>query len=383
MELDIYQQIFDLIKRAGKILIVLPQALTADSLASGAALFHFLKKLQKDAEFASSGVLPANMAFLPDVESLESDLPGGNSLVVSLNTRTKKLAELSYQTKDDVVNIFLKSKSEPFDPEDVSFAQEKFPVDLIFTLGCASLANCGVLFERHTDLFYETPKVNIDNKAANELFGAVNLVDITATSIAEILALLFEKYEDQLVDEDIATQLLAGIIATTHSFQHPHTTPRSFLKASDLVALGGRQQEIVKNIFKTKPLALLKLWGRALARMVSLEDRGVIYSVLSLADFQKAEAGISELYPVLREFSDNVSDYRLIALVAEAEAGKAEIMLAINNTLDYKNLLQNLGSQAALAPAMGNFKVVQISLTELNSLSEAEQKFLELVKSLS
>src|SRR6202042_3084276 len=129
--------------------------------------------------------------------------------------------------------------------------------DLIIVLEAGSLENLGKIYEQHTDVFFETPKINIDNKANNEYFGAINLVDVTATSVAEILAELLQKYEDQLIDEDVATCLLAGIISKTHSFQHVLTTPKAFLKASELVALGGRQQEVVKHIYKTKSLPLL------------------------------------------------------------------------------------------------------------------------------
>lgn len=381
MELDIYQQIFDQIKRAGKILIALPETLSPDAVASGAAIFHFLRKLQKDADVASSGRVPDALRFLPDLQNLQTGISLGSSLVVALNTGAKKLAELSYQTNEDSVNIFLKSKTEPFVPEDISFSQERFPVDLMIILGCSGLPALGRLFEDNPDLFYETPKINIDNKAANELFGAVNLVDVTATSVAEILSLLFEKYEQQLIDEDMATQLLTGIIANTHSFQHPHTTPRSFLKAGDLVALGGRQQEIIKNIFKTKPLALLKLWGRALARMRTVEDRGVIYSALAASDLQKAGAGISDLYPALREMVDSISAYRLVAILAQPESSGVKMLVAAHLTVDSAVLFRQLGEEAVVLPALGNFKVFEITLPGLD-VYEAERKLQDAAKSL-
>ena len=149
------------------------------------------------------------------------------------------------------------------------------------------MEDLGSLNEHNADLFFETPKINVDNKAENEYFGAINLVDVTATSVAEILAGLLQEYEAQLLDEDILLPcLLTGIISKTQSFQHVQTTPRAFLKASELVALeGGRQQEIIKNIYKTKPLSLLKLWGRALARMKIQEDIKAIHSVPTGVDF--------------------------------------------------------------------------------------------------
>ena len=121
-------------------------------------------------------------------------------------------------------------------------------MDLIIALEAHSLEDLGGLYEHNADLFFETPKINIDNNPENEYFGAVNLVDVTATSVAEILTGLLQEYEAQLLDEDIATCLLTGIISKTQSFQDVQTTPRAFLKASELVSLGGRQQDYKKYL---------------------------------------------------------------------------------------------------------------------------------------
>jgi phosphoesterase RecJ-like protein len=374
METEEHQQIIEQLKKAGKILIALPEQLTADSLASGLALFLFLTKLSKEVELACSGAVPENLKFLPGLNRLMPDIASGQSLVVALDTSTKKLAELSYQTQEDKVSIFLKSKGEPFSSQDVSFIEEKFPLDLIVTLDCASLSFLGRLFEQHADLFYETPKINIDNKAANELFGAINLVDMTASSVAEILSGLLSGFEAQLIDEDIATCLLTGIIAKTNSFQHAQTTPQAFLKASELVARGARQQEVIKNIFKTKPLTLLKLWGRALARLKTMDDEAAIYSVLSAIDFEKSGATLEELHPTLREFVNNVSNFRLIALVAESAPGDAHLLIALHPALHAQDLLLQLGDSGKLHDLpLGTYQVLEFYFPKTN-ITQAEHQ---------
>lgn len=383
MELTSEQQIFEFIKKSGKILIALPQNLTADSLASGLALRLFLARLQKDVTVVSAGKLPENLKFLPGADLVQNQVEAGKSLTMIVDTANKKMDEVSYQAGPDKVHIYIKSKGEPFAPEDVSFAQEKFPVDLIMILGAKSLEDLGKLQELRADLFFETPKINIDNSPQNEYFGQVNLVDVTAASVAEILAQTLQKYEEQLVDEDIATCLLAGIIAQTHSFQHAQTTPKTFLKASELVSLGGRQQEIIKNIFKTKSLSLLRLWGRALARMKTLEDKGVIYSLLNFTDFEKAEAGADELLPTLSELAANLSGYKVVGLLAEPAKDLVQLLAAVHEQLPAGQFLQRIdGSEAKiLDTTLGNFVVIQAIFPEI-SLEEAENKFLYAVKNL-
>jgi len=47
------------------------------------------------------------------------------------------------------------------------------------------------------------------------------LVELTATSVAEILAGLLEQFEAALLDEDIATALLTGIMGDERATAYP------------------------------------------------------------------------------------------------------------------------------------------------------------------
>ncbi len=373
MEQDINKQIFEQFKKAGKILIVLPENLSTDALSSALALRLFLLKQQKEVTVACSGLIPPQLKFLPGVDMVENHLAQGKSLVVSINTAEKKLEEISYQKTPNSVQIYLKSQTDEFDEKDVNFSKEAAPLDLIIALAGKSLESFGKIFEQATDRFFETPKINIDSQASNEYYGAINLVDITATSVSEILADLFQKYEEQLIDEDIATCLLSGIIEKTASFQHVQTTPRAFLKASELVALGGRQQEVVKNIFKTKSLPLLKLWGRALARIKSVENLPAVYAPLSLMDFEKAVAGTAEVLPVLRELIDNLSDNKIFALVYELPNNQVGLQIAVHEQVKVEKLLSSLPG-SVLSASLGDLKLVECVLTE-KTLEDAEKLF--------
>lgn len=367
MELTPTQQIFEQIKKSQKILVALPENLTTDTLASGIALWLFLNKLKKDVIIASSGQAPENLKFLPDVSALQKQLKSGNSFVVSLDTTDKKLDEVSYHVDEaqNKVRIYLKSKTAEFTQENISFSVEKFPLDLIIVIGAESMEALGKLYEQSADLFFETPKINLDNKAENEYFGQINFIDVTATSVAETLAELLQKYEEQLVDEDIATCLLAGIIEKTGSFQHVHTTPRSFIKASELVALGARQQEVIKHIYKTKSLSMLKLWGRALARMKINDQTKTIYSVLNQSDFERAGSSEKDLLPTLAEFIDNLSDYKIIAIIAEEKIGKTKFLAAVHQHLKPQDLAVKFEAKI-LETSLGNYKIISKDFTDQN-----------------
>ena len=167
MEKSLEQQIFEQIKKAGKILIALPQTLTADSLASGLALKLFLEKLQKDVELVSSGRPDEHLKFMPGIAALKSKPQAGKSLVVVLDTSVRKLDEVSYETAEHQTKIFLKAKDGLFEQKDISFAADKFSADLVMVLDSRSLEDLGQVFAEAADIFYETPKINLSARKRN------------------------------------------------------------------------------------------------------------------------------------------------------------------------------------------------------------------------
>lgn len=379
MDIPVHQQIFELFKKAERVLIVLPAITSPDAVASGLALAIFLRKLEKQADLVSSGLVPAQLGFLPEAQSIKTQVDAGKGFVITVDTALKKLEEISYETGDQQAQIFLRSKGQPFTEEDIKFSSEKSPVDLIIILDAASLEHLGKMFEQNATVFYETPKINIDNKAANEYFGSVNLVDVTAASVAEILFGLFEQFDVPLVDEDIATCLLAGIIAKTHSFQGVQTTPQSFMRASQLVALGARQQDIIRHLYKTKPLPLLKLWGRVLARMKGDDNHFLVYSLLNLADLEKSGAGAEDLEGVLEEMVETVSGYKAIALACLHPLG-LDLIIGLHPQLAQQGFLENLGITSQPEPYTVGQYSVYVFKNLFWSLEEAENRLVAAAK---
>ncbi len=376
------QQILELIKKANNIAIVLPEQISADALASGLALKLFLAKQQKEAVLVSCGQVPDILRFLPGAENLQSRISVQSGLVIAIDTSIKKLEELSYQKHDRQVNIFLKSGGEEFGEADVSFVRKQSPLDLIVAIGGRGLEDFGKTFAEEAGRFFEVPKINLDNRPDNEYFGTVNLVDITASSVAEILTELLQAYEQQLLDEDIATCLLAGIIEKTSSFQHAQTTPKTFVKASELVALGGRQQEVVKNLFKTKSLGMLKLWGRALARLKILPAQNAVYSVLNQGDFEKSEnGGAGEVLPVLRELVDGLGNHKIIGLAAEPVKDKAVLVVALHIQVPARHFLEAFQGAKLLSFNFGSFGLLEFADSKL-SVQELESRLLRVIAGL-
>ena len=361
---EIEQQIFDSINKAKRILITLSQNANGDGLGAGLALFEFLKKLEKEPELVSTVGDLGPYRFLPGIENLKTEVSVFQSFVISVAKTNAQLSELSYEEQSDRVDIFLKPSSGKFSPQDVTFRTAKFPYDLIIVLDTPALEHLGVLYERNTDFFFETPIVNIDHHPNNEQFGEINLVDLTATSTAEILAGLIESFEAGLIDDRIATNLLTGIIVETNSFQHIKTTPKAFLKASSLIAQGGRHQDIIRELYKTKNISLLKLWGRALARLREVKDLQVAYSLLSAMDLQKSGSPEEDVFGVMQELVANLAGRKIVFLLAETSGGDVLGYFYFHPSVRAQLVVETLGGQM-LNGSMASLRVVGANILEV------------------
>ena len=374
---DTEQQIFESINKANRILVALPQNINGDALGAGLALFNFLKKLDKQPEVVCSNSDFGPYKFLPHLGEIKKELDSFQSFVVSLKTATAQLDELSYEVKKDRVDIYLKPKNGKFSADDLSFRNAKFPYDLIITVDTPSLEHLGEIYEKNTDLFFETPVVNIDHHPANENYGQINLVDLTATSTSEILTILIENFEENLIDEDIATALLTGIIVETNSFQHVKTTPKAFLKASALVSRGAKQQDIIRELYKTKNVSLLKLWGRALARIRAVPELGLTYSLVNHNDFVKSGSTDQDVLGVMKELVANLAGQKIILFLAEAAPEQVVGYFSLHPSLKAQVIAAAFGGQmlngslgGIRAPGAGLLQVEQDILGKLQKIKD-------------
>jgi len=357
------QLIFDSINKAKQILLVLPAIPNGDGLGAGLAMYDFLRKLEKEPKIVSEKAEVEAFGFLPNINELKQELEASQSFVISVDTKDAKLGELSYEVKDDRVDIFLKTKQGTFSEKGVKFGRARFPFDLIITLDSPSLENLGKVYEENTDLFFETTVINIDHHPNNEHYGEINFVDLTATSSSEIVATLIEEFEEGLIDKDIATNLLLGIIVETNSFQHVKTTPKAFQRASRLISAGADQQKIVRELYKTKNISLLKLWGRAMARIRELPELSMVYSLVSFSDMQKSGADKKQILSALKELVASLSESKIVMLLAETAPDEVQGYFFLHPSVK-SQVVSSVLSATMINGAYGYFGLTDKTLLE-------------------
>lgn len=293
-ELTPKQQFVELVKQAQSILLLTHAYPDGDALGSTLALAAALQKLDKTVTITIDGEIPDTFAFLPGFESIQRELTITKDLLMLIDESQAQVGNVSLKRISETkLMVVITPKNGTLTPANVRVEDGSFQTDLIIALDCAAVERIGALYEENPSLFFEVPVINIDHHATNTNFGKVNIVDVTASSTCEILVGLLEalgKDMQGFIDADMATNLLTGITTDTGSFQNAATTPKSLTVAAQMVAAGGRQQEIIKRVFKTRSLAQLRLWGRVLSYMKEDSNFRFAWSALSRADFVAAQA---------------------------------------------------------------------------------------------
>lgn len=366
MELTPKQQITEQIKKAQKILILTHINPDGDALGSLLALYLVLKQLGKDATAVVADQIASSLKFLPQIEAVTKNFSAAKDFVITIDTAKVKVDRLGYKhlPEENKLNIVITPQGGTFQENDISFSHGSSKFDLIIVLDSPDLERLGPLYEGQSGLFYEAPVVNIDHHAGNDFFGKINWVDLTATSTAEIMVSLIESLsrEKPLLNEDIATALLTGIITDTGSFQNVNTTPKSLTVAAQLVAAGGRQQEIIRHIFKTKTLTTLKLWGRILENVKAESASRFVWSKVSRSDFLETGAAETETTGVIDELLKSAPEIDFALLLSEHPDGLHGSLRSVATGVDVCQIARLFGGGGHEAAAA--FQIYGGSLAE-------------------
>ncbi len=317
-------QIFEQIKKAGNILVVFPANWNGDAAASGLALYLFLKKIGKKTEIAAGKInnpyLEAKSkaySFLPCFNEIQRTIRDLNKFVISLDTTHASIRGVKYRTEGSFVKFIISPKNGSFSPDDVKIESEGKKYDLIIAVDSPDLESFGSIFVDNPRFFYETPIINIDHRGGNEEYGQINLVKINSVSTSEILFSLFGSYEKDIMDADIATCLLTGIISKTKNFKNANLTPDALSTTSSLLSRQARHEEIVNRLYRSRRLGSLKLLGIILSRLNLATGKQIAWSAVTKNDFLKAGADKNDLADIADDLAGNLPEIKIIIIFYE------------------------------------------------------------------
>lgn len=372
--LETRAQIVQQVKGAKRVLITCQKNAHLDSLASCVVLMMLLKKLGVPAEVvvSSSGHQIKKYAFLPGLDAVTHSAAALKNLVVRVSPKHANVGSLSYDRSDGGVVIHLTPSVGSLEESDVKIELGLPTHDLIIVCDTPDLSSLGPLYHEQADFFYRTPIINIDHNPANDQYGQINHVDITAVSTTEVIFQLLDSFGEEHLDADIATSLLAGMIAKTHSFKSASVTPRALVIASELVQRGARRDEIIHHLYRQHDLSTLRLWGRVLARLQYDAELGLVWSAVKRDDFQKAGADEEYLVGVIDELIMNSPQAKVVVLLYERSDGKVGGWLKTGSHLNALELVQSWQAEGS--------NTLAVFTLPTNSFEEAEQLVRSAVK---
>ncbi len=165
----------------------------------------------------------------------------------------------------------------------------------------------------------EARVLNIDHHHDNTRFGTVNLVDVEASSTAEIIFEVARGLGVELTPE-IASALYVGLVTDTGRFMYENTTPHAHRVAAELIEAGVDVDDTYRRLYEKVPLEKLRLVSRALDRVERLEGGALTISYLMEEDYRAA--GASEVHTEgIIDYLRSLEGSRVAALVREKKDG--------------------------------------------------------------
>src|SRR3989339_1122735 len=220
------------LQTAKQVLVLLPQNPNIDSVAAALALYLALVKKGLSTTIGCSSQMTVQFNRLFGVDKIKPQI-GNQNLVISFDYPEDSLEKVAYD-KDPAnqkfrLTIEPKPGQTPPDANSVEFSYSGASADLIFVVGAGKLTDLGTIYQSEKALFEKDglTLINLTHIDRAESFGSVNLYDPTAAAACEITAAVLENLGLPL-DQDIATNLLAGIEAATVNFTQGKLTADTF-----------------------------------------------------------------------------------------------------------------------------------------------------------
>lgn len=251
--MDQKQELAERLKQATNILVTVSNNPSVDQLASCMALAIVLNKMGKHATAVFSGVIPSTIEFLQPEKTIEKDTESLRDFIIALDK--SKADKLRYKVEDKIVKIFITPYKTSLSEKDLEFSQGDFNVDVVVAIGIKSQADVDTAITAHGRILHDATVATINVQPGGEL-GSINWVDSAVSSLSEMIVALINATDKQLLDGQVATALLTGIVAETDRFSNEKTSPQTMTVSAELMAAGANQQLVVSKLKAAEPKPL-------------------------------------------------------------------------------------------------------------------------------
>ena len=235
--------------------------------------------------------------------------------------------------KDSV--MFMAAKEFPLPIEYRFLALEEVfhepPADMadrtVIFLDCGNIDRMPVEFLSEGDNF----RINIDHHHDNTRFGDVNLVEVGASSTAEIVYELAVALGAEITPE-IAAALYVGLITDTGKFMYENTNAHTHRIAADLIDAGVAVDDTYRRLYEHVPIEKLRLLSRALDGVQPYCGERLIVSYITAADYE-ASGGGEEMTEGIIDHLRSIEGCKVAAMIRDkGDRGRAARKVSLRSS---------------------------------------------------
>ncbi|MFZ2125466.1 MAG: hypothetical protein WA087_00460 [Candidatus Saccharimonadales bacterium] len=256
-DIKVKKQVVEKIKASTNILIAVGKDPSVDDLSAAIGLATLLNKMDKHTTAIFSGSIPPAINFLDPDKIFENTVDSLRDFIIALDK--EKADHLRYKVEGDVVKIFITPYRTTITGDDLEFSQGDYNVELVLALGVTNQDHLDTALSAHGQILHDATVLTFSVGEETSQLGTLDWHDSGASSLCEMIANISEslKSDKSLLDKQIATALLTGIVASTERFSNTRTTSQVMTIAAQLMAAGADQQLIAAKLQESHEITSL------------------------------------------------------------------------------------------------------------------------------
>lgn len=242
------QQIVDELKEVDNILVTVSRNPSVDALSAALGFTLMINKLNKHGTAVFSGDIPPAITFLDPAKTFENTVDSLRDFIIALDK--EKADHLRYKVDGDMVKIFITPYRTTITDSDLDFSQGDYNVEMVIAIGVENNDDLDKALADHGRILHDATVASIGIGDTQTQLGSLHWHERDASSYSELLASFADKLrgDKTLLDEQIATAFLTGIVAATDRFSNQRTSSRAMTIAAQLMAAGANQQLIAMKL---------------------------------------------------------------------------------------------------------------------------------------
>ncbi len=238
-------QITDRLTKATNVLVTVSANPSLDQLASAIGMTLILNKLGKHATAVFSGEIPNTIEFLQPEKTIEKTTDSLRDFIIALDK--SKADKLRYKVEDQMVKIFITPYRTSISDKDLEFSQGDFNVDVVIAIGVSEAKDLDQAITSHGRILHDATVISVNTHDGASL-GSINWVEQQASSLCEMLLDIGLSLKEDVLDGQMATAFLTGIVSETNRFSNEKTTSTTMQMSAKLIAAGANQQLVASKL---------------------------------------------------------------------------------------------------------------------------------------